>query len=295
MFGILNVNKPAGWTSRDVVNRVQGFVRPAKVGHAGTLDPLATGVLVVCVGQATRLISYVQQMPKVYQATFLLGRTSPSEDVETEVSELADAPQPSRADIDAQIPQFLGSIQQRPPAFSALKVQGQRAYRLARQGEAVQLKSRTVQIYELKVTSYAYPELVVTLRCGSGTYVRSVGRDLAESLGTGAVMAALTRTAIGDFSVADALDVERLDSELGAARLVSPLAAVAHLPQVVLSAAQHDEIRHGRLIPTSEVVKSPISEADIFAAVDSSTELVSLLREKRSGWLGAVCNFSQSS
>jgi len=213
MFGILNVNKPTGWTSRDVVNRVQGLVRPAKAGHAGTLDPLATGVLVVCVGPATRLISYVQQMPKIYEATFLLGRTSPSDDTETAVTELSNAPEPSLTEIQALLPQFIGSVQQRPPAYSALKVKGQRAYKLARQGETVNLEPRTVEIYELQVDDYQYPECKLTLRCGSGTYVRSVGRDLAESLGTGAVMSELTRTAIGDFCVGDAINIEQLDLE----------------------------------------------------------------------------------
>ncbi|NOY30442.1 MAG: tRNA pseudouridine(55) synthase TruB, partial [Planctomycetes bacterium] len=186
MFGILNLNKPIGWTSRDAVNRVQRLVRPAKAGHAGTLDPLATGVLVVCIGPATRLISYVQAMPKVYQATFLLGRTSDSDDIETEVRELASPPQPSREEIESKLPDFLGEIQQRPPAYSALKVNGQRAYKLAREGLAVQLEPRPVEIYELRVTGYNYPELKINLRCGSGTYVRSLGRDLAEALGTGA-------------------------------------------------------------------------------------------------------------
>src|SRR5437868_5550844 len=139
MFALLNVNKPAGITSRDVVNRLQRLVRPAKVGHAGTLDPLATGVLVVCLGQATRLIEYVQQMPKTYHGTFLLGRESDTEDIEGDVKELPNAPRPSRAEIDAALPQFVGRIEQRPPAYSALKVGGERAYDKARRGEAVVL------------------------------------------------------------------------------------------------------------------------------------------------------------
>ena len=291
MIGILNVNKPAGWTSRDVVNRVQRLVRPAKAGHAGTLDPLATGVLVVCVGPATRLISYVQQMPKTYEATFLLGRTSPSEDVETEITELADAPEPSLAEIEACLPQFLGTIEQRPPAYSALKVKGQRAYKLAREGKAVELKSRPVEIYELTIDHYQYPELRLTMRCGSGTYVRSLGRDLAESLGTGAVMSGLTRTAIGDFAVGEGLDIEQLDGELIAKSLVAPLAAVSHLPRLVLSDSQWEELRHGRLISVEEAGVVPKSEEEIFVAVNSSGELVALVREKRPGLLGAASNF----
>ncbi|NOZ41302.1 MAG: tRNA pseudouridine(55) synthase TruB [Planctomycetes bacterium] len=291
MFGILNVNKPTGWTSRDVVNRVQRLGRPAKAGHAGTLDPLATGVLVVCVGPATRLISYVQQMPKTYEATFLLGRTSPSEDTETEVTELTNAPEPSLAEIEAHLPQFQGTIDQRPPAYSALKVKGQRAYKLAREGQAVELKSRPVEIYELALEEYLYPELRLTIHCGSGTYVRSLGRDLAESLDTGAVMSALVRTAIGDFCVDDALDIEQLNGELIEKSLIAPLAAVAHMPRLLLSDSQQIEIRHGRRIPTHELAVTPSSPTETFVAVDSQGQLLALLQERRPGQLGAVCNF----
>ena len=206
MFGIFNINKPAGWTSRDVVNRVQRLVRPAKAGHAGTLDPLATGVLVVCVGPATKLISYVQQQLKEYEATFILGQSSPSDDVETEICELEQPPIPTREAIEAKLPDFVGTIQQRPPLYSAIKVEGQRAYKLARGGSDMELPARPVEIYELSVTAYEYPELCLKIRCGSGTYVRSIGRDLADSLGTAAVMSALTRTAIGKFQVQEGLD-----------------------------------------------------------------------------------------
>src|SRR5690606_6420881 len=138
-FGLLNINKPVGQTSRWVVDRVQRLVRPAKAGHAGTLDPLASGVLVVCVGQATRLIDHVQQMPKRYRAEFLLGRTSDTEDTQGEVVELVDPPIPTHDAIIAAASQFVGEIMQRPPAYSALKVDGKRAYALARKGQAVEL------------------------------------------------------------------------------------------------------------------------------------------------------------
>ena len=189
--GLLNLNKPAGMTSRDVVNIVQRLSRPAKAGHAGTLDPLADGVLVVCVGSATRLIEYVQRMPKRYVGTFLLGRQSPTEDIEGEVTELPDAPVPTREQIEAAARRFVGRIEQRPPAFSALKIRGRPAYKLARQGKPVELAPRPVEIYRIEVKKYRYPELVLEIDCGGGTYVRSLGRDLAESLGTAAVMSAL--------------------------------------------------------------------------------------------------------
>ncbi len=192
LVGFLNINKPRGVTSRWVVDQVKRLVKPAKSGHAGTLDPLATGVLVVGVGQATRLVDYVQQMRKCYRAEFLLGRTSPTEDVEGEITELSNAAVPTRLQIAAAVGQFIGDIMQRPPAFSALKVAGKRAYALARRGQEVELTPRLVTIHRLRVMEYEYPRLVIDTECSSGTYIRSLGRDVAEALGTGAVMSART-------------------------------------------------------------------------------------------------------
>ena len=222
-FGILNVDKPAGLTSRDAVNRVERLFRNVKCGHAGTLDPLATGVLVMCVGPATRLIQYVQRMRKQYRAVFQLGRRSATDDVEGEVELVAGAPEPTRAEVEAALPQFLGDIQQRPPAHSAIKIGGQRAYDLARRGEEFELSARTISIYHLEILRYAYPELELAIECGSGTYVRSLGRDLAAALGTAAVMSALARTAIGDFRVEDAVALDALTNDSVTQHLQPPL------------------------------------------------------------------------
>lgn len=280
MFGILNINKPAGCTSRDVVNRVQRIVKPVKVGHAGTLDPLATGVLVICLGGATRLIEYVQRMPKTYRGTFLLGQSSPSDDVETEITNHADVPIPTIEQIETALPKFLGTIQQRPPAYSAIKQQGQRAYKLAREGKRVELSERPVEIYEVAVDRYEYPELQLTMRCGSGTYVRSIGRDLAETLGTKAVMRGLERTAIGSFRVEQSLVAEAIDLTAIKTHLEPAIKAIEQLPRLVLSENDWHEISHGREIE-SEV---SLIEADEIAAMNSQGELVALLKplgEKR--------------
>ena len=198
--GLLNLSKPAEMSSRQAVNLVERLTRPVRAGHAGTLDPLATGVLVVCVGAATRLIGYVQRMPKRYQGTFLLGRQSPTEDIEGDVIELADAPIPTREQVVAVAARFIGRIDQRPPAFSAVKVAGRRAYELARQGRQPEWLPRPVVIHSIEVAAYQYPELILDVACGGGTYIRSLGRDLAESLGTAAVMSALVRTLDRQFS-----------------------------------------------------------------------------------------------
>ena len=152
--GLLNLNKPGGLTSRRMVDLVQRLALGAKAGHAGTLDPLATGVLVVCVGAATRLIEYVQRMRKSYRATFLLGRHSPTEDIEGEVTFLENPPVPTLAQIHAAAETLTGAIKQRPPAYSALKIEGRRAYAMARKGETVALEARTVEIYRIEVQRY---------------------------------------------------------------------------------------------------------------------------------------------
>jgi len=206
------------------------------------------------------------------------------------VRELASPPQPSLAEIQSKLPEFLGEIQQRPPAYSALKVNGQRAYKLAREGQQFQLEPRPVEIYELSITGYEYPELKINLRCGSGTYVRSLGRDLAESLGTAAVMSALNRTAIGEFRCTEGLDADRLTEAQIATHLQPASIAVGHLPRVTLSPDQLVEIRHGRQVATT----SDFHAAPEIAALDEAGNLVAILREKTSGMLGpgACAQFS---
>jgi len=169
LFGLLNLNKPPGVTSRRVVDRVQRLVKPAKVGHAGTLDPLASGVLVLGIGPATRLVEYVQEMPKHYRATFLLGRTSTTEDVDGDVTELDGAVPPKRERLERVAEEMTGEIEQRPPIYSALKVSGRRAYDLARAGGRVELAPRTVRIDRLEIVRYEYPELCLDVTCGGGT------------------------------------------------------------------------------------------------------------------------------
>jgi len=288
-YGILNLNKPAGVTSRRVVDDVQRLVRPAKVGHAGTLDPLATGVLVVCTGAATRLIEYVQQMPKSYTGTFLLGRQSPTEDVDGEVTELDSPPVPSRQEIETAVQAFVGQIEQRPPAFSALKVGGRRAYDLARRGKSVELRSRPVTIHRIEVAQYDYPTLTLHVECGSGTYIRSLGRDLAESLGTAAVMSGLVRTAIGRFRLEGAIDPSRLTEGNWTDFLLSPLCAVDALPRVELTSGEIARIRSGQDISRKESLSpSPRTQR---AAVDTSGRLVAILQPRGADRLGPVRNF----
>lgn len=280
MFGLLNVNKPKGLTSRDAVNRVQRLVRPAKVGHAGTLDPIATGVLLLCLGPATKLIEHVQRMPKAYRGAFLLGRRSASDDVELTVEELPGAPIPTLSEIESALPSFVGEIQQVPPAYSAIKVAGEKSYNLARAGKPPELPPRPVTIHELTIARYDYPELALDVRCGSGTYIRALGRDLANALGTAAVMSELERTAIGAFGVADAITPEDLSRDRVEAALLPAGLAVADLPRLEVNAAEIEELRNGRFIPCPSASRE--GEA---AAFDERGRLVALVKPRgRDRW-----------
>ncbi|HUY35355.1 MAG TPA: tRNA pseudouridine(55) synthase TruB [Pirellulales bacterium] len=279
--GLINLHKPSGISSRQAVDVVKRLARPAKTGHAGTLDPLASGVLVVCVGPATRLIEYVQQMPKRYTGTFLLGRSSPTDDVEGELTALLDPPRPTLAEIERAAASLTGEILQRPPAYSALKVHGRRAYDLARQGRQVDLPPRPVSVYRLEVTGYEYPELALTIECGSGTYVRALGRDLAGSLNTAAVMSALVRTAIGDFRLEDACRPEQLTRENLPEWLSPPARAVERLASVRLTAAEATQLRRGIAIARS--VDS--ASGDERAAIGPDGELVAVVEVQANGRL----------
>jgi tRNA pseudouridine55 synthase len=310
-FGILNVDKPPGHTSRDVVNRVERLFQKVKCGHAGTLDPLATGVLVICVGPATRLIQYVQRLPKQYRAVFQLGRRSATDDTEGEVELVASAPEPTRAEIEAALVPFLGDILQRPPSHSAIKVGGQRAYDLARRGEEFELPERTVSIYRIEVLRYEYPELELAIECGSGTYVRSLGRDLAAALGTAAVMSALVRAAIGGFRLEEAVALDDLTNSSVLGRMLPAVAAVEALEKVPLAEKQLAELRHGRPVEMRGVgvsagvartgAKDPLAEANSprregaepveWAGVDAAGRLAAILFEKTPGQLWPARNF----
>jgi tRNA pseudouridine55 synthase len=287
LSGILNLNKPAGITSRRVVDMVQGLVRPAKVGHAGTLDPLAAGVLIVCTGAATRLIEYVQRMPKSYVGAFLLGRQSPTEDMEGAVVELPNAPVPALEQIQEAAHNLTGTLLQRPPAFSALKVKGRPAYKLARKGESPDLAPRPITIHRIAVRSYEYPQLVLEVDCGGGTYIRSLGRDLAARLGTSAVMSTLVRTSIGNFRLGEACDPRELTRENLAGRLMPALRAVDYLPRLELSAEEIGRLRHGRSI-AREISSVEVRE---FAAVDTQENLVAILGPAHDKLLHPLRNF----
>ncbi|MBL4885169.1 MAG: tRNA pseudouridine(55) synthase TruB [Planctomycetaceae bacterium] len=278
MNGILVVNKSPGMTSRDVVNRVQRLTGIRKCGHAGTLDPLATGVLVVCMGQATRLVSYVQSMQKTYRAQFRFGITSDTDDIEGVVTPVANAVCPSEADLQAALLENMGEIDQVPPQYSAVKVKGQRAYKLAREGTKVELKARVVSIHRFDLLNYQSPDWEAIIECGSGTYIRSLGRDLGQKFGCGAVMTSLSREAIGQFSLGHAVSLEELEEGNWQDELLPPREATKGLLEFHCNSNQTENIKHGRAIRLSEIsAKINITnEANQLAMIDPEGKLVAI-------------------
>jgi tRNA pseudouridine55 synthase len=228
MQGLLLVDKPAGWTSFDVVNYVRKMVATAegkkpksvKVGHSGTLDPFATGLLILLIGKDyTKRAGEFSKLDKTYEITAKLGQTSSTGDPEGEITAVSDK-KPSLEDIQTALEQFKGEIEQIPPAFSAIKVNGQRAYKLARAGKEVIIEPRKVTINRLEITDYNYPELKLIANVSSGTYVRTLVEDLGKALGTGAYSTALRRTQVDNYTIDKAIDVKGITAELMAEHIL---------------------------------------------------------------------------
>lgn len=212
---VLLFDKEREWTSFDVVKSVRNHIKrflnikKIKVGHAGTLDPLATGLLIVCTGKATKNIDNIQQQTKVYEGSLVLGATRPSIDLETDIDKEFDVSDIKEKDIQKATEKFKGKIQQYPPKFSAVKVDGVRAYKLARNDEEVEIKPRFVKIYRFEIIEINFPEVHFEVECSKGTYIRSLVRDFGEELNNGAYLNSLRRTQIGDFDIDDAISIEQ--------------------------------------------------------------------------------------
>lgn len=209
---ILLVNKPLRWTSFDVVKKLRYELKIKKIGHAGTLDPLATGLLVLCTGKFTKVIDTYQQQEKEYTGSFVIGQTTPSYDLETEISSPVSITRIHEEQLESCRKKFIGAISQIPPMHSAIKVEGRRAYELARKGESLELKPREVIISEFD-WKVELPYIYFRVVCSKGTYIRSLARDIGETLGVGAYLSSLCRTRIGNFNLADAKTIEQIMNE----------------------------------------------------------------------------------
>ena len=283
--GVIPVDKPIGATSRRVVDAVARALGMKTVGHAGTLDPLADGVVVVCAGHATKLVDYLHDLPKHYTASFLLGRSSPSDDFETPIELEAEPRVPTREEIEAALPSFRGEILQRPCDYSAVHVDGKRAYRLARKGRPLELAAKRVRIDVLDVTAYEWPRLGVDIVCSSGTFVRAIGRDLAMALGTTAVMESLTRTAVGPFERARSLAMAAVTLESVRAAMLPAVAAVPLVPRFTLGDNLLAKAVRGGLVAVGD------EPAEALAAVDEAGDLVGILKRHESGLYRLRPNF----
>jgi len=251
-MGVLNVNKPLGVSSHHVVARIRRLTNVQRVGHAGTLDPMATGVLVVCLGRATRVAEYIADAAKTYLATVHFGVVTETWDSEGRVLETRDVTDLSLGAIEAVLHEFLGRIEQVPPAYSALKQDGQPLYRLARRGVAVQPAPRVVEIERLEIVDWRPPELVLRVTCTKGTYIRSLAFDLGRRMGVGAYLSALIRLAVGHFHLEDAVDLETLEREASHlwSHYVVPLrVALDHLPGITVDDDTAWRLSMGQAVP----------------------------------------------
>ncbi|HNA99133.1 MAG TPA: tRNA pseudouridine(55) synthase TruB [Marmoricola sp.] len=242
--GLVIVDKPSGITSHDVVSRVRRLAGIRKVGHAGTLDPMATGVLVLGINRATRLLGHLTLTDKTYQATIQLGATTTTDDAEGEVLQTRETDVLTPDQVEAALTGFVGEIDQVPSAVSAIKVDGQRAYKLARAGQEVNLSARRVQVHRIAVDRLELPAVEISVDCSSGTYIRAIARDLGVALGVGGHLSALRRTAVGSFS----LDQARTLAELEAEFSIIPISAAARASfrSVDLDDTQAQQVRFGR-------------------------------------------------
>lgn len=281
LSGVLNVDKPLGLTSHDVVARVRRTLGIKRVGHAGTLDPLATGVLLVCVGPATRFSEFLMASSKTYIADVILGRTTTTDDAEGEVTAEADASHLTGGAISATLPAFIGEIEQIPPAYSAIKQDGRKLYELARQGRAVEAAPRRVRIDAIRLLSWSPPIARLEVTCGAGTYIRSLARDLGHSLGVGGSLASLRRTTSGNFRAEDGLAETTLsDADILRQGLIPLRQALTGWPEIQLDAAQMADLRMGRRLPAN-----PLPAPETLAlAIAPSGEVAALLRATPSGW-----------
>lgn len=282
--GFLNINKPLHLTSHDVVAAVRRRFRAAtggkKVGHAGTLDPLADGVLILCLGAATRLSEYIMAGAKSYQAQITFGATTSTYDAAGDILSRRDASHISRAQIDAALPQFIGEINQIPPMYSAIKQQGKKLYQLARQGKTVDRPPRQVTIHGIEVHSWQVPVLELTIRCGAGAYIRSLAHDLGAALAVGAHLSGLTRMASGRFKLDDSIELTTvLETDDWPRHIVSPFAALCHYPRVTLAADEIQSLRKGRFIEMRAE-----TSGDVVFAFDSAKQLIAVLEPRAELW-----------
>ena len=288
IHGWLNLNKPLEMTSNQVIGALKRLFSPQKIGHAGTLDPLADGVLPIAFGEATKTVQFMMDASKTYRFTICFGEARNTDDAEGEVVETSEN-RPSKSDIEAILPQFIGIITQVPPTYSAIKINGKRAYELARKGEEVEMKEREVTIFDLMLEAMPdadHAELAVT--CSKGTYIRSLARDIAKALGSVGYVSRLQRTGVGNFCLDDAISLDFLDkmvhnasssADIALAEVLKSVSAVLDdIPAVSVETTQAESLRHGQKISCNEN-----QSGDLVAIFDGETLVA--VGEAQGGWI----------
>lgn len=248
MMGVLLVDKPAGITSHDVVDHVRKAAKIRRVGHTGTLDPAATGLLVLCIGKATRLSEHLTGLDKVYEGVMELGVVTDSYDKDGQVLSTHPVPELDLKQIQKQFTQFHGRIEQVPPMVSAVKIGGERLYKKARKGEVVDRPARSITVYEFRAMNYHPPEVALLIRCSSGAYVRGLCHDVGQNIGCGAILSALRRTEVGKFSIRDAATLEELDAPESVQERLLPMGEALDLPKVVIKSDREQLVATGSSI-----------------------------------------------
>ncbi|WP_108994325.1 tRNA pseudouridine(55) synthase TruB [Paenibacillus agaridevorans] len=285
MDGILAVWKPAGWTSHDVVAKARRLLKMKRIGHAGTLDPMVTGVLPLCLGRSTRVVEYVQERPKAYEAVLKLGIATDTEDMTGDVLAQEPVRRFTEQELEAVLGQFLGEIEQVPPMFSAVKVDGKRLYELAREGKTVERKSRKVRIHEIRLLAseldMEHPEITFSAVCSKGTYIRTLCVDIGKALGVPATMKSLTRTMSGGIQAEQCLTLEEIEQLQAAgeleSRLISPEEAIDHIPKaVVTEEAAAKALRGQKLSLRSASIQEPWVHGTLFRVTDNRESFIGI-------------------
>lgn len=274
-YGFLNIYKEKGQTSFDVIRDLRRITGIKRIGHTGTLDPMAEGVLVVALGEATKLIEFLMKDGKEYQAEILLGKKSDTYDAEGKIQEVS-SQQPTLEKITKVLKKFKGEIEQIPPKFSALKIEGKRAYEMARKGRDFEMKPRKINIYNIVIHEYSYPILKVDINCSSGTYIRSIANDLGDSLGTGALLDGLIRTKSGNFLVNDSVKIFEIN-EKGYENYLLPLEAVSlNHNSIEISEEEYQKLNYGQFINLKN------AEGEILCAF-LKNKLVGIIEKTKNG------------
>ena len=287
--GLLFIDKPAGPTSHDIVNRIRQLSGIRRIGHTGTLDPLASGLLIICVGRATRLSEYLADLPKSYLTIIRLGQETDTYDAEGEI--IREHPvQVTEKQLFEALDQFHGRINQLPPMFSAVKHEGQPLYKYARQGRSVPRSPRTVTIHKIEIENWESPNLELSIDCSSGTFIRSLAHDLGNALQCGGHVASLRRMAIGAHTIDQAVSPDELTNENWTSFLKPAETSVSHLPKVHLSTQDAANIMHGLQVP----IHDDHLQGSLVQAYDSDGQFIGVLESEDSNWHGKKVLYDQS-